>query len=44
MTGEVGKSIWDPFKHIHFIGAETSLVRKGYMEGAVPSGIRGAMS
>lgn len=42
MTGEAGKAIRDPFKNIHFIGSETSLVWKGYMEGAVRSGTRGA--
>ncbi|KAF5657459.1 flavin-containing protein, partial [Fusarium circinatum] len=37
-----GKSIRDPFKNIHFIGTETSIVWKEYMEGAIRSGIRGA--
>jgi monoamine oxidase len=41
LTG-AGKSIRDPFKNIHFIGTETSVVWKGYMEGAITSGIRGA--
>ncbi|KAK2672629.1 Flavin amine oxidase [Fusarium oxysporum f. sp. vasinfectum] len=41
LTG-AGKSIRDPFKNIHFIGTETSIVWKGYMEGAIKSGIRGA--
>ncbi|KAG5787854.1 hypothetical protein H9Q69_013076 [Fusarium xylarioides] len=41
MTG-AGKSIRDPFKNIHFIGMETSIVWKGYIEGAIRSGIRGA--
>ena len=41
LTG-AGKSIRDPFKNIHFIGTETSIVWKGYMEGAIRSGIRGA--
>ncbi|KAM5341222.1 hypothetical protein ACJ41O_015331 [Fusarium nematophilum] len=41
MTG-AGKSIREPFNNIHFIGTETSLVWKGYMEGAVRSGDRGA--
>ncbi|KAF5238900.1 hypothetical protein FANTH_10143 [Fusarium anthophilum] len=41
LTG-AGKSIRDPFKNIHFIGTETSIVWRGYMEGAIRSGIRGA--
>ncbi|KAJ4251850.1 hypothetical protein NW762_011147 [Fusarium torreyae] len=41
MTG-AGKAIRDPFQNIHFVGTETSLVWKGYMEGAVRSGTRGA--
>lgn len=41
LTG-AGKSIRDTFKNIHFIGTETSIVWKGYMEGAIRSGIRGA--
>lgn len=42
LTGAAGRTIRDPFENIHFIGAETSLVWKGYMEGAVRSGFRGA--
>ncbi|KAG8664693.1 uncharacterized protein FPOAC1_013473 [Fusarium poae] len=42
LTG-AGKSIRDPFKNIHFIGTETSIVWKGYMEGAIRSGICGAL-
>lgn len=42
MTSNAGKSIREPFKNIHFVGTETSLVWKGYMEGAVRSGVRGA--
>ncbi|KAI8649619.1 Amine oxidase [Fusarium keratoplasticum] len=41
MTG-AGKSIRTPFKNIHFIGTETAFVWKGYLEGAVRSGDRGA--
>ncbi|KAH7115452.1 hypothetical protein B0J13DRAFT_600026 [Dactylonectria estremocensis] len=41
ITG-AGKSIRAPFDNIHFVGTETSLVWKGYMEGAVRSGDRGA--
>ncbi|KAM3562414.1 hypothetical protein MY1884_001809 [Beauveria asiatica] len=42
MTSAAGQSIRDHYKHVHFIGTETSYVWKGYMEGAVLSGIRGA--
>lgn len=31
-----------PFRDIHFVGTETASVWKGYMEGAVRSGMRGA--
>lgn len=33
---------WSPTGNIHFVGTETSSVFKGYMEGAVRSGDRGA--
>ncbi|GKT42784.1 amine oxidase [flavin-containing] A [Colletotrichum spaethianum] len=42
MTNDAGKAIREPFGNVHFIGTETSLIWKGYMEGAVLSGIRGA--
>ncbi|KAI2467498.1 amine oxidase [Annulohypoxylon bovei var. microspora] len=42
LTTDSGKSIRDAHDKIHFIGTETALVWKGYMEGAVRSGIRGA--
>ncbi|KAI8652549.1 Amine oxidase [Fusarium keratoplasticum] len=42
MSGEPGQSIRDPVGHVHFIGSETALVWKGYMEGALRSGVRGA--
>lgn len=31
-----------PFDNIHFVGTETALIWRGYMEGAVRSGDRGA--
>ncbi|VBB79769.1 Putative Amine oxidase [Podospora comata] len=31
----------EPWRRVHFVGTETSLVWKGYMDGAVRSGIRG---
>ncbi|KAM0430015.1 hypothetical protein ACHAPT_006021 [Fusarium lateritium] len=42
MSGEPGQAIRDPVGRIHFVGSETALVWKGYMEGAVRSGVRGA--
>ncbi|EQB51845.1 flavin containing amine oxidoreductase [Colletotrichum gloeosporioides Cg-14] len=42
LTSDAGKAVREPVSHIHFIGTETSLVWKGYMEGAVKAGIRGA--
>ncbi|KAJ4213252.1 hypothetical protein NW759_011094 [Fusarium solani] len=42
MSGEPGQSIRDLVGRVHFIGSETALVWKGYMEGAVRSGVRGA--
>ncbi|OAA60329.1 Amine oxidase [Niveomyces insectorum RCEF 264] len=38
----VGYTLREPFGNIHFVGTETSVVWKGYMEGAVRSGERGA--
>ena len=37
-----GSELQTPFKNVHFIGTETSIIWKGYMEGAVRSGTRGA--
>lgn len=42
MTSAIGQSIREPYRNVHFVGTETSYVWKGYMEGAVRSGIRGA--
>ena len=39
---DVGKALRAPFEAIHFVGTETSFEWKGYMEGAVRSGERGA--
>ncbi|PYH94189.1 amine oxidase [Aspergillus ellipticus CBS 707.79] len=41
LTG-VGESISEPHGHVHFVGTETAVEWKGYMEGALTSGIRGA--
>lgn len=38
----VGHAIREPFGNVHFVGTETSVEWKGYMEGAVRSGERGA--
>lgn len=37
-----GSELRASFRNIHFVGTETSLVWKGYMEGAIRSGQRGA--
>ena len=42
VMSKVGHAIREPFGHVHFVGTETSVVWKGYMEGAVRSGERGA--
>ncbi|KAH8900744.1 amine oxidase [Thozetella sp. PMI_491] len=42
LCGDPGKAICQPFDRIHFVGTETAMVWKGYMEGAVRSGVRGA--
>ena len=42
LTEDSGKAIREPWRNVHFVGTETALVWKGYMEGAVRSGIRGA--
>jgi monoamine oxidase len=40
--GEVMGELERPFGKIHFVGTETTRVWRGYMEGAVRSGKRGA--
>ncbi|KAK4937076.1 hypothetical protein LTR10_022199 [Elasticomyces elasticus] len=42
VLSSVGHAIREPFGNVHFVGTETSVVWKGYMEGAVRSGERGA--
>lgn len=37
-----GTALKTPFENVHFVGTETADVWKGYMEGAVRSGQRGA--
>ncbi|KAK3332800.1 putative amine oxidase [Cercophora scortea] len=37
-----GRALCKPFGHVHFVGAEMAAVWRGYMEGAVRSGERGA--
>jgi monoamine oxidase len=37
-----GHAMWEPVGNLHFVGTETSVEWKGYMEGAVRSGERGA--
>ena len=38
----VGDALQEPFRNVHFVGTETADEWKGYMEGAVQSGERGA--
>ncbi|KAL5362531.1 hypothetical protein BJX96DRAFT_186092 [Aspergillus floccosus] len=38
----VGDAIREPFRDMHFVGTETAEEWKGYMEGAIRSGERGA--
>ncbi|PYI03998.1 amine oxidase [Aspergillus sclerotiicarbonarius CBS 121057] len=38
----VGTELATPFGRVHFVGTETSIVWRGYMEGAIRSGQRGA--
>lgn len=42
LTSDSGKALREAYGRVHFVGTETSLVWKGYMEGAVRSGVRGA--
>uniref|UniRef100_A0A0B7K5E4 Amine oxidase n=1 Tax=Bionectria ochroleuca TaxID=29856 RepID=A0A0B7K5E4_BIOOC len=42
LTSDSGKAMRTPYGSIHFVGTETATVWKGYMEGAVRSGARGA--
>lgn len=37
-----GAAVRKPFDNVHFVGTETALEWKGYMEGAIRSGDRGA--
>ncbi|KAJ5172674.1 hypothetical protein N7492_005267 [Penicillium capsulatum] len=37
-----GAAVRKPFGNVHFVGTETALAWKGYMEGAIRSGSRGA--
>lgn len=39
---KVGNCLIEPFGHVHCIGTETAVDWKGYMEGALESGVRGA--
>lgn len=38
----LGDALREPFNSIHFVGTETAFMWKGYMEGALTSGDRGA--
>ncbi|KAF2717193.1 amine oxidase [Polychaeton citri CBS 116435] len=39
---KAGNHLTEPYRHIHFVGTETAPDWKGYMEGALASGSRGA--
>lgn len=42
LLGKLGHALRAPFMNVHFVGTETAYEWKGYMEGAVRSGERGA--
>ncbi|KAK0640794.1 hypothetical protein B0T16DRAFT_514756 [Cercophora newfieldiana] len=42
LESEAGKTIGKPWGNVHFVGAETADVWKGWMDGALRSGVRGA--
>ena len=39
---QFGKSLREPFMHVHFAGTETAMRWNGYMDGAIESGFRAA--
>ena len=39
---QFGKTIREPFQHIHWAGTETAMKWNGYMDGAIESGFRAA--
>lgn len=39
---QFGKTIREPFQHLHFAGTETAMKWNGYMDGAIESGFRAA--
>ncbi|OKO92611.1 hypothetical protein PENSUB_12596 [Penicillium subrubescens] len=41
MSAASGDALRKPFENVHFVGIETALEWKGYMEGAIRSGDRG---
>ena len=42
VLSKYGLALREPFKHIHFAGAETAFEWKGYLEGALRAGTRAA--
>ncbi|KAE8375256.1 amine oxidase [Aspergillus bertholletiae] len=42
VLANVGEWLAKPHGHIHFVGTETAIEWKGYMEGALTAGVRGA--
>ncbi len=39
---KLGPALRESFENIHFVGTETAFLWKGYLEGAITSGERGA--
>lgn len=42
LLGKAAEFLIEPHGHVHFVGTETAVKWKGYMEGALTAGIRGA--
>lgn len=42
LASSAGRSMTAPFQNVHFVGAETASRSKGFMDGALRSGSRGA--
>lgn len=42
LTSDAGKALRASHQNVHFVGTETAYAWKGYMDGAISSGVRGA--
>lgn len=42
IMSEFGEALRTPHENVHFVGTETSIKWKGYLDGAIESGERGA--